>query len=152
MTTADTSSTDIRDKLAGILTRTSIDLATSKDGVNWCSNAFFTALDDDPFRLTIVLEDGGRTLDCLKANPNVGVKVVPGGLLDPFAQGSATVTIRDTDADRKETFDALLRKEPQIEPFLATPIQALIVNVDWWRVTHVQGGWLPGRVLRRPGA
>ena len=142
---------EMREKLSGILTFPSIDLATSKNGVNWCSNAFFAVLDDNPFRLTLILESGGRTLDCVRRNPNVGFKVVPGGFHHPFAQGLGTALVRDS-ADRDETFDALRRKEPQIEPFLETPIEALIITVDWWRVTHVQGGWLPGRVLHREGS
>ncbi|MBF6469797.1 pyridoxamine 5'-phosphate oxidase family protein [Nocardia beijingensis] len=143
---------DIQDKLTGVLGFTSIDLATSKEGVNWCSTAFFTELDGDPFRLTLVLESGGRTLEGLRANPNVGVKVVPEGILHPFAQGLGTAVVRTGSGEREETFEALLRKEPQIEPFLSTPIEAVVVHIDWWRVTHVQGGWLPGRVLHRPGA
>ncbi|WP_457175302.1 hypothetical protein [Nocardia gipuzkoensis] len=143
---------DIRDKLTGVLGFTSIDLATSKDGVNWCSNAFFAELDADPFRLTLVLESGGRTLDSLRANPSIGVKVVPDGFLNPFAQGLGTAVVRTETNEREETFRSLLRKEPRIEPFLSTPIEAVEVRIDWWRVTHVQGGWLPGRVLHRPGA
>ncbi|TLG09851.1 pyridoxamine 5'-phosphate oxidase family protein [Nocardia cyriacigeorgica] len=139
---------DVRDKLAGILATTSIDLATSKDGVNWCSSAFFAHLDDDPFRLTLILESGGRTLEALRANPNVGIKVVSGGFTDPFAQGLGTVEVRDP-ADRDETFQALVQKEPMIEPFFATPVEALLVHVDWWRVTHIGAGWLPGRRLDR---
>lgn len=140
---------EVRAKLAGILTFTTIDLATSKDGINWCSNAFFAQLDDDnPFRLTLILENRGRTLDQLRANPNVGFKVVPGGFLQPFAQGLGTVTVR-APQDRAETFQVLRDKEPQIEPFLATPVEALTVDVQWWRVTDVQGGWLPGQVLKR---
>ncbi|RDI48939.1 pyridoxamine 5'-phosphate oxidase family protein [Nocardia mexicana] len=150
MASPETAVTDqeIRAKLADILRNSSIDLATSKDGVNWCSNAFFAVLDDDPFRLTLVLESRGRTLECVRANPNIGVKVVPEGFLQPFAQGLGTAVVRDA-ADRDETFEALRRKEPQIEPFLATPVEPIAVTVDWWRVTHVEGGWLPGRVLRR---
>ncbi|MGK8506202.1 hypothetical protein [Nocardia asiatica] len=143
---------DIRAELTGILGYTSIDLATSKDGVNWCSNAFFALLDGDPFHLTLVLESGGRTWDCLRANPSIGVKVVPGGFLEPFAQGLGTAVARTSTSDREETFRTLLRKEPQIEPFFSTPIEAVAVRIDWWRVTHVGGGWLPGRVLHRPGA
>ncbi|WP_327115239.1 hypothetical protein OHB12_00925 [Nocardia sp. NBC_01730] len=140
---------DVLAKLADVLSFTSIDLATSKDGVNWCSNAFFAELDGDPFRLTLVLESGGKTLDNLRANPNIGVKVVPSGFLYPFAQGLGTAVVREDPSERKETFETLLRKEPQIEPFLSTPIEALIIRVDRWRVTHVQGGLLPGRVLHR---
>ncbi|MEV6256407.1 hypothetical protein AB0L97_24430 [Nocardia sp. NPDC051911] len=143
---------DIQDKLTGVLGFTSIDLATSKAGVSWCSNAFFAELNGDPFRLTLVLESGGRTLDCLRANPSIGVKVVPAGFLNPFAQGLGTAVVRTGASEREETFRTLLRKEPQIEPFLSTPIEAVEVHIDWWRVTHVQGGWLPGRVLYRPGA
>lgn len=140
--------TEIRTKLTEVLGHSSIDLATSKDGVNWATSAFFANLDDDLFRLTLILENSGRTLDQLKANPNVGVKVVPGGIADPFAQGLGTVTLREG-ADQDETFRALLRKEPQIEPFLATPVTALVIDIDWWRVTHLGGGWLPGKVLER---
>lgn len=143
---------DIEDKLSEVLRFTSIDLATSKDGVNWCSNAFFAELDGDPFRLTLVLESGGRTLAGLRANPSIGVKVVPDGFLNPFAQGLGTAAVRTESSEREETFRALLRKEPRIEPFLSTPIEAVVVRVDWWRITHVQGGLLPGRVLHRPGA
>ncbi|MGK8524343.1 hypothetical protein ACRS6B_23570 [Nocardia asteroides] len=143
---------DIHDKLTAVLDFTSIDLATSKDGVNWCSNAFFAELGGDPFRLTFVLESGGRTLDDLRANPSIGVKVVPDGFLAPFAQGLGTAAVRTGAREREETFRTLLEKEPRIEPFLSTPIEAVTVQVDWWRVTHVQGGWLPGRVLHRPGA
>ncbi|WP_051020682.1 hypothetical protein [Nocardia araoensis] len=143
---------DIQDKLTGVLGCTSIDLATSKAGVNWCSNAFFAELDGDPFRLTLVLESGGRTLEGLRANSSIGVKVVPDGFFDPFAQGLGTAVVRTGASEREETFRALLRKEPQIEPFLSTPVEAVEVHIDWWRVTHVQGGWLPGRVLHRPGA
>lgn len=133
-------------KPADICTFTSIDLAVSKDDKNWCSNAFFAVLDDDPFRLTLVLESKGKTLAYLKANPNVGIKVVPAGFVDPFAQGEATAVVRDP-SDRAETFEVLRRKEPQIEPFLDTPIEALELTVDWWRVTHVAAGLPPGRVL-----
>ncbi|WP_280266289.1 hypothetical protein [Nocardia wallacei] len=153
MTSSDTAVTDqeIRAKLTDILRSTSIDLATSKDGVNWCSNAFFAVLHDDPFVLTLVLESGGRTLDCVRANPNIGVKIVPEGFLQPFAQGLGTAVVRGA-ADREETYEALRRKEPRIEPFLATPVEPIAVTVDWWRVTHVEGGWLPGRVLARDDA
>ncbi|MFE3442843.1 hypothetical protein ACFXNW_07415 [Nocardia sp. NPDC059180] len=147
-TTAQITEQEVRDKLSGILATTSIDLATSKDGANWCSSAFFAHLDDDPFRLTLILESGGRTLEALRANPNVGIKVVSGGFVDPFAQGVGTIEVRGAD-DRDETFQALVQKEPMIEPFFATPVEALIVHVDWWRVTHVGGGWLPGRRLDR---
>ncbi|MEU7767264.1 hypothetical protein AB0B25_19305 [Nocardia sp. NPDC049190] len=152
MASYDTRVTDegVRATLSGILACTSIDLATSKDGINWSSTAFFAELDEDPFRLTLVLESGGKTLDSLRTNPNIGVKVVPAGFLNPFAQGLGTAVVREDHGEREETFRTLLRKEPQIEPFLSTPIEALIVHIDWWRVTHVQGGLLPGRVLRRP--
>lgn len=140
--------TEIRKKLTEVLTHSSIDLATSKDGVNWATSAFFANLDDDLFRLTLILENRGRTLDQLRANPNVGVKVVPGGIADPFAQGLGTVTLRD-DSERDETFQALLRKEPQVEPFFASPVTAVVIDIDWWRVTHLGGGWLPGKVLER---
>ncbi|MFE7742651.1 hypothetical protein [Nocardia sp. NPDC057455] len=142
---------DIQDKLTGVLGSTNIDLATSKEGVNWCSNAFFAELDGDPFRLALVLESGGRTLDGLRANSSIGVKVVPDGFLNPFAQGLGTAVAHTRASEREEIFRALLRKEPRIEPFLSTPVEAVVVHVDWWRVTHVQGGWLPGRVLHRPG-
>ncbi|WP_328395176.1 hypothetical protein [Nocardia sp. NBC_00416] len=140
--------TEIRKKLTEVLGYSSIDLATSKDGVNWATSAYFANLDEDLFRLTLILEDTGRTLDQLRANPNVGVKVVPGGIADPFAQGLGTVTLRE-EADRDETFQALLRKEPQVEPFFATPVTAIVIDIDWWRVTHLGGGWLPGKVLDR---
>ncbi|MFI1460640.1 MULTISPECIES: hypothetical protein [Nocardia] len=139
---------EIRKKLTEVLTHSSIDLATSKDGVNWATSAFFANLDEDLFRLTLILENRGRTLDQLRANPNVGVKVVPGGIADPFAQGLGTVTLRD-DSERDETFQALLRKEPQVEPFFAAPVTAVVIDIDWWRVTHLGGGWLPGKVLER---
>lgn len=139
---------EIRKKLTEVLTHSSIDLATSKDGVNWATSAFFANLDEDLFRLTLILENHGRTLDQLRANPNVGVKVVPGGIADPFAQGLGTVTLRD-DSEREETFQALLRKEPQVEPFFAAPVTAVVIDIDWWRVTHLGGGWLPGKVLER---
>ncbi|MFI5719220.1 hypothetical protein [Nocardia sp. NPDC051750] len=144
----DVTATEIRKKLTEVLSHSSIDLATSKDGVNWATSAFFANLDEDLFRLTFILENSGRTLDQLRANPNVGVKVVPGGLADPFAQGLGTVTLL-ADNDRDETFQALRRKEPQIEPFFATPVTAIVVDIDWWRVTHLGGGWLPGKVLER---
>lgn len=139
---------EIRKKLTEVLTHSSIDLATSKDGVNWATSAFFANLDEDLFRLTLILENRGRTLDQLRANPNVGVKVVPGGIADPFAQGLGTVTLRD-DSERDETFQALLRKEPQVEPFFASPVTAVVIDIDWWRVTHLGAGWLPGKVLER---
>ncbi|WP_327151477.1 hypothetical protein [Nocardia sp. NBC_01329] len=140
--------TEVRTKLIEVLGHPSIDLATSKNGVNWATSAYFATLDEDPFRLTLILENSGRTLDQLEANPNVGVKVVPGGIAEPFAQGLGTITVR-AEADRDETFQALLRKEPRIEPFLATPVTAIVVDIDWWRVTHLGGGWLPGKVLER---
>lgn len=140
--------TEIRKKLTEILGHSSIDLATSKNGVNWATSAYFANLDEDLFRLTLILENTGRTLNQLEANPNVGVKVVPGGIADPFAQGLGTITVRD-EADRDETFQALLRKEPRIEPFFATPVTAIVIDIDWWRVTHLGGGWLPGKVLER---
>src|ERR1700730_6023009 len=105
---------EVRAKLADILTFTSVDLATSKDGLNWCSNAFFAELDGDPFRLTLVLESSGRTLDQLRANPNVAVKVVPTGLLNPFAQGIGTVEVRDA-SKWEESFEVVVQKEPQLE-------------------------------------
>lgn len=144
----DVTATEIRKKLTEVLSHSSIDLATSKDGINWATSAFFANLDDDLFRLTLILENQGRTLGQLKANPNVGVKVVPGGLVEPFAQGLGTVTVRD-DSERDETFQALLRKEPQAEPFFAAPVTAIVIDIDWWRVTHLGGGWLPGKVLER---
>ena len=144
----DVTQTEIRTKLTEVLAHSSIDLATSKAGINWATSAFFANLDDDPFRLTLILENTGRTLDQLKANPNVGVKVVPAGIADPFAQGLGTVTLRDP-ADQEESFQALRDKEPQVEPFFATPVTAIAVDIDWWRVTHLGGGWLPGKVLER---
>lgn len=148
--TTDGASTDteVREKLTEILANTTIGLATSKDGLNWCSNAFFAQLDDDPFRLTLILESRGRTLEQLRVNPSVGVNIVPGGFLDPFAQGLGTATVREA-SEREETFDALRRKEPQVEQFLATPVEALVLDIDWWRVTYAGNGWLPGRILQR---
>ncbi|MGW0177980.1 hypothetical protein [Nocardia sp. NPDC003345] len=144
----DVTTTEIRKKLTEVLGHSTIDLATSKDGVNWATSAFFANLDDDLFTLTLILENRGRTLDQLRANPNVGVKVVPAGIAEPFAQGLGTVTLR-ADDDRDATFQALLRKEPQVEPFFATPVTAVVIDIDWWRVTHLGGGWLPGKVLDR---
>lgn len=143
--------TDVADRLTGILAFTSIDLATSDNGENWCSNAFFADL-GDPFRLTLVLESGGRTLKFLRANPRVGLKVVPAGFFEPFAQGAGTALVRSDPKEREESFRTVVEKEPNLEPFLSAPVEAVEVTVDWWRVTHVGGGLLPGRVLRRPGA
>jgi hypothetical protein len=85
-------------------------------------------------------------LSNLRANPNTGIKIVPAGFTDPFAQGVAAATVRD-ESERQETFDALLRKEPQVKGFREAPIEAVILQVAWWRVTHVAGGWLPGKML-----
>jgi uncharacterized protein YhbP (UPF0306 family) len=140
---------EIQNKLKGILEHPAIDLATSSNGENWCSNAFFAALDDE-FTLTLILESQGATLRNVRANPNVGIKIVPAGFTDPFAQGVATATVRDA-GERQETFDALLHKEPQVRGFLDAPIEAVVLQVGWWRVTHVAGGWLPGKLLAPEG-
>ncbi|MEV0355188.1 hypothetical protein AB0H71_03905 [Nocardia sp. NPDC050697] len=141
---------EVADRLSAILTSTSIDLATSRAGANWCSNAFFAERSGDPFRLLIVLEAGGRTLDALRANPNVGVKVVPTGFLEPFAQGVGTAAVRTEPEARDEIFRTVVDKEPALRPFLSAPVEAVEITVDWWRVTHVGAGLLPGRVLERP--
>lgn len=140
---------DVRKTLTEVLGHTTIDLATSKEGVNWSSSAFYTTLnDDDPFRLTLILETSGRTLEQLQANPNVGVKVVPQSFLEPFAQGLGIATVREP-AEREQLFQTLLAKEPRVEPFLTAPVEPVIIDVDWWRVTHIQRGWLPGKVVQR---
>jgi len=75
-----TTGPEIRADLSGVPRVTRIDLATSKNGINWSSNALslrWTVI------LTVVVESGGRPLDCLRSNPNVGVKVVPAGFLRP---------------------------------------------------------------------
>ncbi|MFC8525626.1 hypothetical protein [Nocardia sp. NPDC057227] len=141
---------EVADRLSAILTSTSIDLATSKAGANWCSNAFFAERGGDPFRLLVVLESSGRTLDSLRANPQVGVKVVPTGFLEPFAQGVGTAAVRTESEAREEIFRTVVDKEPALRPFLSAPVEAVEITVDWWRVTHVGAGLLPGRVLERP--
>jgi hypothetical protein len=42
---------------------------------------------------------------------------------------------------------ALLAKAPQIEPFLAAPLEAVRLHVRCWRATDVANGWLPGKTL-----
>lgn len=138
---------DVRNTLIEVLGHTTIDLATSKEGINWSSSAFYTTLDDDPFRLTLILETSGRTLEQLQANPNVGVKVVPQSFLEPFVQGLGTATVREP-AEREQIFQTLVAKEPRVEPFLAAPVEPVVIDIDWWRVTHIQQGWLPGKVVQ----
>ncbi|GAA5063035.1 pyridoxamine 5'-phosphate oxidase family protein [Nocardia callitridis] len=132
--------------LTEVLRSTSVDLATAHDGAPWASNAFF--VQDDNFRLRLVLESGGTTLRHLRANPRIGLKIVPSGLLQPFAQGVGTVEVLDP-AELDPTFDAVVAKAPDLAPFRGAPIDPIAVTVEWWRVTHVEQGWLPGRVVHR---
>ncbi|MEV5540294.1 pyridoxamine 5'-phosphate oxidase family protein [Saccharopolyspora shandongensis] len=140
----------VHDKLVEVLAASSsLYLATASDKSIWNSGAFYAEL--SPFTLTLVLESHGITLRNLMANSTSAIVIAPDGPFQPFLQGAAQAIVRDA-TGKEATTEALLRKEPQVEPLLkAGPVEAVELQVSRWRVTDISAGWLPGKELT-PGA
>ncbi|MEO6086623.1 MAG: pyridoxamine 5'-phosphate oxidase family protein [Umezawaea sp.] len=122
-------------------------LATSGSNGPWVNGAYFA--ESGPFTLDLVLEQRGRTLAAIRENPTVAVVISTGSPADPFLQAQATVEVLDAGAEEDEVRRVLLAKIPEIEPFLAAPLNAVRLSIPVWRVTDVPRGWLPGRELVR---
>ena len=134
--------TKVREVLAALPT---LFLATSCGDEPWVAGGFFA--ESDPFTLVMVLESSGTTLRNIKANPRVSVVVSSGNPFTAFLQGSADVSLVTEASEVQAAKAALLAKAPQIEPFLAAPLEAVRLHVRCWRATDVPNGWLPGKTL-----
>lgn len=140
--------TEVEDLLRSTLAaHSSLYLATSGDSGPWVNGVYFA--ETGLFTLSLVLEQRGRTLAGIRQIPRVGVIVSTGSPDDPFLQAQATAEVVAGDA-AEEVRRVLLAKVPAVEPFLATPIEAVTLRVDGWRVTDIHNGWLPGRELAAP--
>jgi nitroimidazol reductase NimA-like FMN-containing flavoprotein (pyridoxamine 5'-phosphate oxidase superfamily) len=147
MTTLETSAEVealVRDTLAA---HQSFYLATTSDAGPWVNGAYFA--ETGLFTLVLVLEQRGRTLAAIRANPLVSVIISTGSPAQPFLQAQATARVVDG-AEADEVRRVLLAKVPQVEPFLGAPIEAVELTVTTWRATDIPNGWLPGRELRAP--
>lgn len=134
----------VRDTLAA---HPSMFLASAGDAGPWVNGVYFA--ESGLFTLYLVLEQRGRTLAAVRAQPRVAVIVSTGSPMDPFLQASAEAEVLDgAAADRARA--TLLAKVPQAAPFLAAPIEAARLTVAGWRVTDIPNGWLPGVELPNP--
>jgi hypothetical protein len=135
----------VHGKLVEVLAGTStMYLASSSDDV-WNAGSFYAEL--DPFTLTFVLESRGTTLRNLLANSTAAVVIAPNGPFQPFLQGRGETTVRDA-AGKEATIDTVIRKEPMARPLIeGGPVEAVDLRISMWRVTDVNSGWLPGKVL-----
>lgn len=121
-------------------------LCTAADDDPWGAGAFFA--ESDPFHLSLVLEQHGRSLRNIRHNPRVALVVSSGNAFEPFLQGSADAEVLDDDEDGLQATTAALRaKAPEIEPLLSVPMVPVRLHVSRWRATDVVNGWLPGKEL-----
>lgn len=132
----------VRRLLAGAST---MYLSTTADDEPWGAGSFFA--ESDPFNVSLVLEEHGRTLRNIRRNPRVALVVSSGNPFEPFLQGSADAELLENEDQFEATTDALRAKAPQIEPLLSGPMVAVQLHVRLWRATDVMNGWLPGKEL-----
>jgi uncharacterized protein YhbP (UPF0306 family) len=129
----------VRDTLAA---HKSMYLATSGSDGPWVGGVYFA--EADPSTLVLVLEERGRTLAAVRANPEVAVVVSTGSPMNPFLQARASAEVVEGDEDARVR-EVLVAKVPEAAPFLATPVKAVRLTVTSWRVTDLVKGWLPGK-------
>lgn len=132
----------VRRLLAGART---MYLSTTSGDEPWGAGTFFA--ESDPFHLSLVLEQHGRSLRNIRHNPRVALVVSSGNAFEPFLQGSADAEMLEDDDELQATTAALRAKAPEIEPLLSAPMAPVRLHVSRWRVTDVVNGWLPGREL-----
>lgn len=142
-TTEQTTETVVRATLAA---HDSMYLATAGPAGPWVNGVFF--VETDPFTLSFLLEQRGRTLAAIRHDPQVAIIVSTGVPTDPFLQAQAVAEVL-TEGEADEARRLLVAKVPAAEPFLGVPTEAVRVAVGSWRVTDVLNGWLPGRELAR---
>ncbi len=131
----------VRSTLASHL---SLFLATAGRDGPWINGVYFA--ETDPFTISLVLEQRGRTLAAIRQCSTVALIVSTGTPADPFLQGRATAEVLEG-AAADEVRRLLVAKVPAAAAFMAAPIESLRLVVDSWRVTDVPNGWLPGREL-----
>lgn len=137
--------TEVEDLVRSTLAaHTSLFLATCGDLGPWVNGVYFA--ETGLFTLSLALEQRGRTLASIRQTPRVAVIVSTGSPGDPFLQAQAAAEVVTGDAVEKVR-RILLAKVPAAEPFFATPIETVTLQVDQWRVTDMQNGWFPGREL-----
>lgn len=134
----------VRDTLAA---HASLFLATAGEAGPWVNGVYFA--EDDLFTLSLVLERGGRTVAAIRSQPRVAVIVSTGSPGDPFLQATADAQVL-MGGPAGHARDLLQAKVPQVGPFLATPVEAVRLTVNTWRVTDIPNGWLPGVELPNP--
>ena len=123
-------------------------LSTTSNDEPWGTGAFFA--ESDPFTLRLVLEQTGRTLRNVHANPTVAIVVSTGNPYEPFLQGSAGVVVLESVDEVEATKAALIAKAPAVEPILGAPIVAVQLEVTTWKATDIRNGWLPALQLIAP--
>ncbi|WP_370947809.1 pyridoxamine 5'-phosphate oxidase family protein [Amycolatopsis sp. cg5] len=145
MTTIEQDVTEVRTALRDTLAaHKSMYLATVGSNGPWVGGVYFA--ESDPFTLELVLEDSGRTLAAIRANPEVAVVVSTGTPAEPFLQARATAEVIEGDEDSMIRA-RLQAKVPEVAPFLGFPIKTVRLTVSSWRVTDLVKGWLPGKEI-----
>ncbi|MGW4483487.1 pyridoxamine 5'-phosphate oxidase family protein [Amycolatopsis sp. NPDC004368] len=96
-----------------------------------------------------MIERSGRTLAAIRENPLVSVVVSTGSPMQPFLQAQAEAEIV-TGEVASAVRTALVAKVPEVQPFLAIPVETVRLHGRQWRATDVVNGWLPGRELPGP--
>jgi hypothetical protein len=127
-----------------------VKLATSDGRGNpWLAAAYFAT--DGPFVLRLMLEDGGRTLANMRANPNVAVMIENGDAFVLFGQAAGRASLA---SGEEETYRAAIAvKTPVSAPLVAIPaLLAVRIDIERWRLTDVPAGWLPAKEVVRPDA
>lgn len=122
-----------------------VKLATSSpEGVPWVATAYFVGL--GPYALALMLEAQGRTMTNIRANPEVAMMVEDGDAMALFAQAEGRAAAVAGAAERFR--DAIAQKTPESAPLVGLPgLLPVRIDVRRWKLTHVPGGWLPGREL-----
>lgn len=125
----------------------SLFLATAGEAGPWVNGVYFA--EDDLFTLSLVLERDGRTVAAIRSQPRVAVIVSTGSPGEPFLQATADGRVL-SGGPAAYARELLSAKVPQVSPFLATPVEAVRLTVNTWRVTDIPNGWLPGVELPNP--
>jgi hypothetical protein len=132
--------------LAALLAgRKVLKLATAGGKISpWITSAYF--VEEGVRALHLILEQGGKGMENIAANPKVAVAIDGDDPFAPFAQAEAFARVLEGDA-AAAALARLKGKVPEIAPLLMGPHRVLQLDVSRWRVTSFANGWFPAREL-----
>lgn len=118
----------------------------SAEAEPWIATAYFA--EKDLFTLQVLIENTGRTLTNLRANPKLALLIENGDAMALFGQASAAAVVIDDQHEQVRA--AIAEKTPASAPLVGLEgLIAVQFNVQRWRLTHVAAGWIPGKELQR---